>query len=111
MPSLHVSVPGQGTTSTIVLGARRDSRLAAFSSLYRAGRSASLTQRSTMFCSTVVRMVSRVYLRAMSASERSWSEVMSPSGRQIVTVAIARLALPVHVRVVPLLELRDRRSS
>jgi hypothetical protein len=39
-----------------------------------------------MFCSTVVRMVSRRKAPAMSARSRSWSPVMSPSGS--VTVAV-----------------------
>ena len=37
-------------------------------SLYSSGRSPSLTQRNTRFCSTVARTVSRVYLRAICAS-------------------------------------------
>ena len=51
------------------------------------GRSASLTQRSTRFCSTVLRTVSFMYLREMSATARSCVAVMSPSGSAIVTVA------------------------
>ena len=39
-----------------------------------------------MFCSTVVRIVSPVYLRAMSASARACSEVRSPSGSVMAAI-------------------------
>ena len=61
MPSLQVSVPGQRTTSTMV-PAPACSQAAARSACIERGQSASLTQRSTMFCSTVVRRVSLTYL-------------------------------------------------
>lgn len=54
MPSLQVSVPGQAVTSRTV-PAPASPRPMASSSANRSGTSASLTQRSTMFCSTVVR--------------------------------------------------------
>ena len=57
MPSLQVSVPGHEVTSTIV-PAPGVARSMATSSAWSAGRSSSRTQRSTMFCSTVVRTVS-----------------------------------------------------
>ena len=86
MPSLQVSVPGQAVMSTMV-PAPGAASCAASRSAWRAGRSAVLTQRSTRFCSTVVRTVSRMYLRAMSATARICGEVMSPSGSAMVTVA------------------------
>ena len=57
MPSLQVSVPGQAVMSTMV-PAPASPRPTAFNSRKSAGRSASGTQRSTMFCSTVVRTLS-----------------------------------------------------
>ena len=70
MPNLHVSVPGHATGSWIVSAVARSSR-AACNSLKSAGRSVSLTQRKTMFWSTVSRTVSFTYLRPKSATTRN----------------------------------------
>ena len=58
---------------------------AASSALCNSMRSLWLTQRRTIFCSTVDRIVSFVKRRAISASARSWFAVMSPSGSVMVT--------------------------
>ena len=104
IPSLQVSVPGQDTTSTIV-PAPASAKSAAFRSLYSAGRSASLTQRRTMFCSTVVRMrFPRVLARDIG--ERAQLVRRDVAERQADGHGrIARLPLPVDIRVVPLLKL------
>ena len=52
-------------------GARHRPDLRRCSALYSSGRSPWLTQRITKFCSTVVRIVSRVKRRTISASERN----------------------------------------
>ena len=70
IPSLQVSVPGQAAISTIV-PAPGCASPAAFSALYNSGKSLWLTQRRTIFCSTVVRIVSFVNWRAISANDRS----------------------------------------
>ena len=71
IPSLQVSVPGQVTMSTIV-PAPGSAKLAPLPAPGKcSGRSLLLTQRITKFCSTVVRTVSFVNRRTMSASERS----------------------------------------
>src|SRR5436305_1605524 len=54
MPSLHVSVPGQAATSTIV-PAPASLSPSDLSSLYSSTTRAWRTQRRTRFCSTVVR--------------------------------------------------------
>ena len=66
---------------------------------------ASLTQRRTMFCSTVVRIVSRVYLRAMSAKR---AQLVRSDVAQRQTDRHGRvpgLPLAIYIRVVPLLKL------
>ena len=86
MPSLQVSVPGHATMSMIVPAPRSPSPIL-FNSRYNSGKSISLTQRKTRFCSTVVRMFSPQYFRARSATCRACDEVMSPMGSEIVTTA------------------------
>ena len=54
MPSLQLSVPGQLTTSRTV-SAPASARSSAASRAYTSYRLSSRTQRSTMFCCTVVR--------------------------------------------------------
>ena len=70
IPSLQVSVPGHVATSTM-LSAPGAASPAASSALCRSNKSLWLTQRRTIFCSTVDRIVSFVKRRAMSASDRS----------------------------------------
>ena len=82
-PSLQVSVPGQVTISTMVPAPGSPSR---WRSARKVGQIAWLTQRITKFCSTVVRTVSLVKRRTISASGRSWFAVISPSGNVTVTV-------------------------
>jgi hypothetical protein len=77
---LQVSVPGQAVMSAIV-PAPADASPIAPSASKTAGRSASAMKRSTMFCSTVVRIRSPEYARAMSAKPRACSLVRSPIGR------------------------------
>ena len=86
MPSLQVSVPGQEVTSTMVSATAPAMSISA-SAVYRSRRSSRRTQRNTMFCSTVVRMVSPTKRRATSDSRRDCAAEMSPRGSGTVTTA------------------------
>ena len=97
---MHVSVPGHAVMSLMV-PAPGSARCARSSAEKTAGRSASLTQRRSMFWSAVVRIVSPVNCRAMSASARPCSDVEVAERERDERHDVARLALGHDVGLPP----------
>ena len=107
MPSLHVSVRDRRPRR---VSSPRRSRPMAFNPRYNSGKSASLTHRNTMFCSTVVRTLPPLNVRARSASCQLPRGNVA-NGQRDRGDGVTRLPLAIDVRPGPLVKpLRMRRA-